>query len=731
MKHLIYFFLLFSTVVFSQNYDYAIEEAPKKTLPVLPMVNNQLEEIEYFKAYLLPIAQKANLQKALDTYGAVRLEKGDYSGFDIVMHSNQRLYGHPSLTKVSNITIAAGSSNVYLVDLFPAGYSINFQAGGVISNCTLKSIKWCSIVAVNAMLENNTFIDMVTQINFNCTNSGYFRNNKIIRHQSSSISNMLVMKGNAITPSYGNVNLWSNYLTPHGDTTDIDGLQSATFVGVDAEGWNLFSEGKKAMFTAKNMGNLKITEFQGGSYNPTPNIAYDIDATNLTFYNRWLQTASDIISARTNVFLVQGAGAYSRGIGTATGFDLMAHNNNADIIYNENVKTSAISNPTDITKITNSILETQHTPWNRPNWETLPDPLGANWKAERVGKPDSRDYIQNLIDTNNIVDLPEGIFYIGSTLNIPLDSNHGIVGSGTGKTAIVGLTDNFPLITLGYGSTQNFKLDYLTLQGGSVGVYSGINAVQIANQNINYVVFRNQNYGIQLHQIFGMDNCFFNNVSFVNCNIGIFKDPLRPWANDVNTSSYIDKTVFYKNQFLNCNEAVSMRATRADNLNAWVGCKFDNNNAALNVSGQSSSIVANCDFTNNRGSAPSGNMYIYTYKENAVINGDLSYYSCNFNNNSAAFIFNSKGTVMEGCNLLDNIPSFANIEHNSQNHYIINSTINGAIGVGSGYTSGVFVNSNFLVHPEFSKILVNLKKNILTTIIDKKSNPYPQVLVTQ
>ena len=95
MKKLIYFFLLFSSVVFSQNYNYAIEEPKKITLPTLPVVNNQLEEIEYFKAYLLPITKKATLQAALATYGSVRLEKGDNSGVPIIIRSNQKLYGHP------------------------------------------------------------------------------------------------------------------------------------------------------------------------------------------------------------------------------------------------------------------------------------------------------------------------------------------------------------------------------------------------------------------------------------------------------------------------------------------------------------------------------------------------------------------------------------------------------------------------------------------------------------
>jgi hypothetical protein len=34
-------------------------------------------------------------------------------------------------------------------------------------------------------------------------------------------------------------------------------------------------------------------------------------------------------------------------------------------------------------------------------------------------KPDSTAYIQNLIDTNGIAELPEGVFYISSTLLLP------------------------------------------------------------------------------------------------------------------------------------------------------------------------------------------------------------------------------------------------------------------------------------------------------------------------
>jgi hypothetical protein len=65
--------------------------------------------------------------------------------------------------------------------------------------------------------------------------------------------------------------------------------------------------------------------------------------------------------------------------------------------------------PNDLSAVSTSILGPQYTPWVRPTWE-VPDPLGANWRTERVG---------NLIvpptyktNTNGIAELPEGVFIL-------------------------------------------------------------------------------------------------------------------------------------------------------------------------------------------------------------------------------------------------------------------------------------------------------------------------------
>ncbi|MET0945625.1 MAG: hypothetical protein ABWY22_09455 [Flavobacterium sp.] len=726
MKHLI-FFLLFTTIVFSQNYHYAIDDAPVKTPEIPPGVNNQLEEIKYFEAFLLPIAQKANLQAALDLHGAVRLEKGDYSGVDIVMKSNQRLYGYPSLTKVSNITITAGSTGVVLENLLPQDKTITLQAGGVISNCTFKSIKWATLKATNATFTNNTFINYGGNILIDCSQSGYFRNNKFIKHQSGGLTTVLTMKGNTATPSYGNVNLHTNFLTPHGDTSELNNLVSATFVGIDAEGWNLTGDGTKAMFKASNMGNVKITDLGGGnSYSAVRTGAYDIDAANISILNKKLFTEFDVISPRTNMIMIAALGGYKRGSGTVTGYDLLGNLDNTNTLkYNNVEQTTAITNTAIVSNLSASILGNKYTPWSRPAWETLPDPTGANWRSDRVGKPDSTTYIQNLINTNGVAELPEGVYYISSTLKVPLDRAHGIMGKGTGKTSIVGLKDDFPLITLTGGQDDNFVLAHLTLQGGSVGVYSSQNfgTQHMSFVWLKYVVFRDQNYGFQLDKMMGFDNNFFDNISFVNCNKGFFQDPLV--NGDSDHSSFVDKTMFYRSQFINCNTAVSMLATRADNLNAWVDCKFSGGQSALILGGNNYPIAANCDFTG------------FTGKQ-VISSGDISLYNSNFYSNSTtASTIKAINSYIEGCNFSDATTLFSSVIYNPVNAYITNSTVTSTVsslvidGDWNSKYSGVFMNSNFKSNSTLSKLLVNVKEGTATVIINTASNPYPQLLVTR
>lgn len=699
--------------------------------PPSPFPNNQLEEIDYFNAYLLPVSEKVNIQSALNTYGSIRLNKGDYRGVNISIGSNQKIYGSSAGSWVSNITIAGGSTNVLLQDLKMNDSNLTFSMGGSINNCIFKSIKEANALILNGgILENNLIINCDSPIRFDCSASGYFRNNKIIKHQVGSVSNQLVLKGNtnSATRSYGNVFLHCNYRTSRGDTSDLLNLVDATFVGIDAESWNFNNEGSKAMFYAQNIGRLKITDFGGGNGgSPFKTPSFDVDANDLLFLDKYNNYPTDVVSLKTNMFLVNGVGTYTRKLGTVTGYDLLANLEYSNtIIYNGSEQLAPISDSTTLNRLRTSILDTQHTPWLKPSWEELPNPTGDNWQTNRIGKPDSRAYIQGLIDSNNIAELPEGIYYIGSTLIMPMDGNHGIKGSGTGKTAIVGLTDNFPLISLSTGADGSFTLSNLTLQGGSVGVYASTDYgyLNIAYQNMKFVVFRDMQYGIHIKRTGGFDNNFLENLGFINCEIGFYQEP-TPGDSGEMYSAYVDKTMFYNNQYLNCSTGLSMLATRADNLNSWVDCKFNTGNVALNITNNNYPIIANSEFSGYTGT-------------NVIRSNSISMYNTEVKNNAIteSTLLTSYSNI-EGCSFLDNSKMFSPMLFTSLHNHILNSTVTGNVLAsppstgGYGKESAIYVNSILSANPTLSKLLTRVKEGVPVVVINETPTPYPQLLVTQ
>jgi hypothetical protein len=340
-----------------------------------------------------------------------------------------------------------------------------------------------------------------------------------------------------------------------------------------------------------------------------------------------------------------------------------------------------------------------------------------------LGKPDSTAYIQNLINTNGIAELPEGVFYISSSLNIPFDK--GIIGKGTGKTVICGLTDDFPLIITTSPDLNPFGsiiLSYITLQGGSDGLLVSNPKMMMSYQSMKYVTFRNQANGIHLFKMYGLDNNFFEHISFINCTKGIFQDADPIYDPSLDGTTYMDKTVFYKCQFINCDTSMSLYSIRASNLNMWVDCKFDGGNIAVGMNADKDMFV-NCDFSNFTG-------------EHTLIANTINLLSCKFYNNAnTKSTLNCPTSYIEDCNFLDNIDlGYPNL-YNPTKNYIFNSTITGnaivPIGVNYSTCFSTFVNSNLLSNPTFSKLLVTGVNNIPKVLLDITPNPYPQFLVNK
>lgn len=693
------------------------------------VVNNLQEEQDYFNATLLTVANKSQLQTYLNTYGSVRLESGDYSGTAVTLTSNMKLYGHPSMTsKMPNLNIAAGSTNVLVQNMFDnEGYGINFNSGSPITNCILKNANFFKVQGTNVQLQDNQIINFKGFVDLDCASSGYLRNNKFIRYTAQGGDDQITLLGNSTTPSYGNIQVFTNHLTPNGDSGLYDNLQSHTFIGLDAEGWNLTGTGANgAMLKATNIGDMKISSLGGDNgYSEIFQKAYDIEADNsVVILNDGIINQGGVVSnvsGTADLMIIQQDGGGAKSY-TGSGIYLGGHEGNQDVDVNEVPQTALITNSTTITDLTNLIKGTEHMPYARPVWETLPNPLPSTWATDRVGQTDQASYIQGLINANGKAQLPEGIFYIGSSLT--LNSGQGIIGSGTGKTVLVGLNDTFPLIVLngGASATVSYTVTNMTLQGGSDGINVPTATYQLSGCNFAYLVFREQSVsGFHLEKCYALDNSFMDNVNFVDCPIGFFQDPdSTPASGDrYSDTAYVDKVVFYNCQFINNGVALSMLADRPDNLNLWIDCKFDNNGLAMDAYYHNFTTFVNCDFTNHTGVAVMKSA-----------NSPFLLHNCEFSSNSTTNVFANKGNYIEGCNFLDNIPLNATTVNYNSFWYIMNSTITGTLGK---ITEGMLVNNSIPSVPAYSKLLVNIKNSAdvgqYQVLLDAASDPYPQFYV--
>lgn len=696
---------------------------------------NMAHEQAYFDATYVSPANASTIQSVLDSDGAVRLGSGDYtSSGNITMTSNQRLYGwiKPNGTKLGgDINISAGSTNVHIEDI-EAENEIRFVAGSPITNSTIKSIYYSEIECHDCQMENNEFIDLnrVT-VDLDCSTSGYFRNNTWTRVFAQSINNHVEMIGNDVTPSYGNVELSRNLLNSSLSTTEYRNLDSHTVLGNDAEFWNATGQTPAtAAWYFRDIGTLKFFNSFGYS-TPAAGEAseFNFEADKIIMSRRSVGSGlTPQILAGSDLLYIDGGYTKPALNGDAWGFFGHHSGNTTDI--NGSDISSAVTG-TDATNLNALIYDTEYTPFARPNLPTLPDPTGSSWATDRIGQTDQSAAIQALIDANGVAELDEGIYYISQSLII--ENGEGIVGKGTGKTVIVGITDDFPLILAqddvsgGQITGVTYPLAYLTLQGGSKGLHidpigKASNYLQITSWNIKNVVFRNQASGIHFDQFYAMDNTFINAVSFVDCAIGINQDPLLPNPNpngsgEYSQNMYIDKSLFYECQFINCTTALSMNQTNArpNNLNAWVNCKFDSNDLVMDIGWNNAMYFANTDFTNNDGT--------YLFSGGSAI----SFYSCDFTGNSNTATFDIGQVYAEGCNFNDSNQFF---NGTSKELYLWNSNVSSTINT-SDINQGFSINNSITGNSALSKPMVEIISGSATTILDGVVDVYPQLLVKQ
>ncbi|WP_372752989.1 fibronectin type III domain-containing protein [Mariniflexile sp.] len=719
------------------------------TFTTLAGGSNLANEDAYFDCYLLPIAQKNELQQALNTYGCVRLEAGDYgwSNAPITITSNQKLYGNTLISRTPTIIVAAGSTNVEIHNI-NTGYGnpigITLEAGEPITNCKFQGIDFSRINATGAKIENCEFIaNRNVQIIWDMSASGYFRNNKFIKQTCQNNQAFAYaqndMKGNDITPSYGNVFVWTNYLTASYVGAKIDNVDDITFIGLDAESWNwadaVVPKGI-ANVNLTNIGRIRIQSFQGAA----KDIVNDVPAYNLTG-DKIFTNGMSVGSASNTTNIIEGNSINVSGGGsnnftrTGVGIDLRSYFGNQTTSLNGTTVTSPITNQADIDSIKSILLPPQYTPWDRPTRVNLPNPTGSNWRAERVGKPDSHAYIQNLVDNNQNTYLQEGIYYISEPIRIGISKS--LVGAGTGKTAIVALTDDFPVLKLtdnpnGLTTASGNFLSGLTIQGGSDGIlftsdvdpdaptYPGY--INYAGGVYRNIVLRDNKKGIRTYNIYSLDNNFFENIYFINNDIGIHQEPLYEASGKTSQwqtpfSNFIDKVVFYKCEFINNKLGMYFNTDRANNLNSFINCIFDGCTAISDMRNQNNTIMVNSDVKNSVSTQPL-----------TLRTANFSYYACNFENNNVPYLF-GQGATFADCNLLDEKPLFS-----SSGASILNATNSKILGTVPNKDGGVMlINTSIPNEPTYNKLFaVKGYMTPLTVVIDETPdpNPYPQLLVT-
>ncbi len=689
------------------------------------LTDNMPVEIDYFAATYVAPENASTIQSVLNTDGAVRLGAGDYSGSGtLTLSDNMRLYGYPQNngTIVGNITIPGGSTNIRIEGI---NADIDFAPGGVTSNVKLLSVYNCLLTCINCTLEDSEFVDISRgRTTFDCSSSGYFRNNIFKRVFSQSIDNHVTMIGNITTPSYGNIELSRVLLTSQYNTTEYNTLDNHTLLGADSEYWSQVDGTGRAAFYVRNVGKLKMFNTTGFAFTGAPDI--DLEADEILMNRKYLNSSGNggNIIRPGSKFLGINIRNTIANANEANTLTLQAHHNNTSDLTLNGTATNPPITGQDAADFTAMIQGTEYTPIAKPNLPTLPNPTGANWATNRTGQADQSAAIQALIDTNGIAELDAGIYYISQPL--VLTNKQGIIGKGTGKTAIVGITDDFPLVlaqddlTGGSNLTGvNYTLAYLTLQGGSAGLE--VNPIgkenvfmQMSNIPWKNLVFRDQNYGIHLNKFYAVDNTFFANLNFVNCNKGIFQDIdyTQPGNTLYPTCMYVDKTVFYRCQFINCGIGLDMIANRANNLNAWIDCKFDGNDIALNCSQSNGLYVSNSTFTNHTGAAVIGG--------NAVV----SFYGCDFSGNGVSNVV-SANFHAEGCNFLD---TGVSLQVTNKRAYLWNNIINSTV---PAIFQGTLINNEVLNRSDLSKVMVDFVNSTPRTIIDGAADAYPQLLVKQ
>ncbi|MDI1429308.1 right-handed parallel beta-helix repeat-containing protein [Polyangium sorediatum] len=687
-------------------------------------------------AFLVTVADAATLQDALDTHGIVRLERGSYlASPPLVLRSGQQLYGLRS--ELPLLTIEPGATGIILANvLLDFAKGAVFPPSDLVTRHNLFFELRRGIRVEGATLEENTFLGMEGgTIHIDTSAGGWLRNNRFIRIRTQGDGPLLTMLGDPGHKSYGNVFLWGNHLTGPNNTASVSGQRDVTLVGWDDEPYA--SNTADPMYRFGDVETLRLWAL--GGYSPTTNQPlFDIDATEVQLSSVTMGGVSPTpITLRASVARAFAFGSRPIEDKNPAGLRLFGDNsinNNSGSTLKDHDELVTGPLP-QATADALTAMYTTHTGevWERPVFDPIPDPAGPNWNQDLASKPDSTAMLQERIDNEAAVLLEPGIYYISSPLLVRGDTT--IIGSGPDVTAIVAKDPSIEVFVDDDRTDQEYRYGItiadLTLQGGRNGVhhYGPPGVLRHYSEFLfSNLVFRNfSQAGFFIDQTGGFDNGVFYNVSFVDSDVG-FKQYVDPAADQggVNTG-YIDKVMFYGNQFVGNRIGMELRARRANNLNSVVNSRFQGNTEGTLLAQSSNHLqLVNSDIINN-GGAP-------------TVQGVADVISCYFRADELGVSMLNSGNV-EGTRFERGSSSTAKIYEQPEDpfyapngawfdwsyNYVVNSTADD-IDVGN-VEFGIFLNNDLPARPDLSKPAATVWIGQVTTVADGAVNPQAQLLV--
>lgn len=695
-------------------------------------------------AYLVTIDERHRLQDALDKHGTVRLEPGDYGPGPVTIRSGQQLYGLPgkglNYTRLGSIVVEPGTEGA-IVSGIQGNLKFPDSDAKITKNNAFMRIHG-SIIVRGGMLENNLFLD-IRGLDADVVSNGYLRNNRFIRLliQGRGKFNTIRFHANPDRPSTGNVFIRLNANVNHGRVTDILGVPDLTFVGVAAEQWSWGMKEGAPLFMTGEMDELMLFALQGGHY-PGQRRGRAITLDDLKTY-------SIIDSAARNV-QVYGMRIFYRGLPPNTlppRVNLRAGNtsslfvdalqysysvpmtNKLDLrILEDGEFTGKGSKPfagKELDREQAEILRKKFVsnsdkiiPWEEPDYHPIPI-ISPGWSRNSSSKPDHTAMLQGRLDSEGIVILPAGKYYISEPLRINRD--RGIIGAGMGETVIIAKDPDMSMLVYDpHGKTGGITLANMTLYGGAVGVHMGglqWEGVHIlTNSFISHVTFSGmKEAGILIDSSGGLvsfDNNYVSFCNFVDNAVGIKQEPKQgvSWG-------FVDKLLMFRSQFVGNDIAIDLPARRRNNSNYFIESLFKNQRSKVaRLRNNTTTLFANSDFINNGG--------------DPVISSDRSTYFVNSRfvagENTRSFL-PSYSTVEGSIFKPGESDDVVTIKSPVQNHFI-NSIVEIPVGA---LNDGLLANNIFSGNQELSQLAVVVSKGRKRILAEGESLPRPMLLITR